>query len=138
MLVTFVVPVVGVLVRRYRPRAIVPVVTLKTRWSTTWSEPLAVLVVVTALASVLITDQVFAPANEPAWIEPETAVLACGARELVFDPRFVTNRAPPEESEIDRFEPPGAIELVIVPLTPTVVSTSALVTPPVVIGKVVA
>jgi hypothetical protein len=131
------VPVVGVLVRIYRPRASVPVVTLNTRWSTTCSEPEAVLVVVMALVSVLMTDQVREPEVNPVWIEPETAVLACGATELVPEPRFVTERTPPEESAIARFEPPVGVELVIVPLAPTVVPTRALVTPPVVIVKVV-
>ena len=138
MLVTFVVPVVGVLEIRYRPNASVLFDTPNTRWSTTCSEPLAVLVVVIALLSVLITDQVCVPAVEPAEIEPETDVLACGAREFVPEPKFDTERAPPEESAMARFEPPVGVELVIVPLTPTVVPTRALVTPPVVIVKVVA
>ena len=138
MLCTAVVPVVGVLEIRYRPRAIVPVVTLNTRWSTTCSEPVAVLVVVMALVSVLTTDQVWVPVADPAWIVPETAVLACGATDDVPESRFVTERTPPEESEMARFEAPAWVELVIEPLTPTVVLTRARVTVPVVIVKVVA
>ena len=93
---------------------------------------------VIALLSVLITDQVCEPVADPAEIEPETVVLDCGARGFVPEPRFVTVRTPPEESEIARFEPPVGVELVIVPLTPTVLPTRALVTPPVVIVKVAA
>ena len=112
--------------------------TVNTRWSTTCSEPLAVLVVVMALLSVLMTDQVRVPVADPAWIEPDTAVLACGATELVPDVRFVIERIPPDESAMERFEPPVGVELVIVPLTPTIVLTRALVTVPVVIVNVVA
>ena len=91
-----------------------------------------------ASVSVLITDQFRVPLAEPDWMEPETGVLACGVMRFVPDLKFPTERGPPEESETARLEPPVAVELVIVPLTPTVVPTRALVTPPVVIVKVVA
>jgi hypothetical protein len=84
-----------------------------------------------------MTNQPCVPEVNPVWIEPETVVEAYGATELVPEPRFVTERTPPEESAMARLEPPVGVELVIVPLAPTVVPTRALVTPPVVIVKVV-
>ena len=90
------------------------------------------------MLSVLITDQVCEPVADPAEIEPETVVLDCGARGFVPEVKLVADKTPPEESKIARLEPPVGVELVIVPLTPTLVPTSALVTPPVVIVKVAA
>lgn len=110
---------------------------VNTRWSTTCSEPEAVLVVVIELVSVLTTDQPCVPELNPVWIVPETVVEACGATEFVPEPRLPTVSVPPEESTTARFEPPAWVELVIEPLTATVVPTSARVTVPVVIVNVV-
>ena len=49
------------------------------RTLTTSIELEAVLVVVMALLSVLITDQACEPATEPVWIVPFTDVDVCGA-----------------------------------------------------------